>query len=312
MAGGASVGTDAIRYVSAIYATQYNDVYDAHNFNFRLANPTFTTPYNAFRGNGGSDTIIGNGYTTIDYLDSSTGVVIDLVNGFVTHGASTNIPLGSAVALGAAGTDTISGVRDISTASNFADTIYGGNNSALNIEYEGARLGGGNDVFFGGSGFDEAKYDDFTPVFTSGINVVMAAGHDANGDFAQVAGDPFFGVDKLYQVEAVRGSMLDDTYNAVGFHGGNALNSDFAGALPSADFNRFNGYSGNDTIVGNGYTQLEYRGAEGGVTVTFTGLGSGTVTGDASVGTDTFSGVYSIRDWPTPTPSTAATPMAPR
>ena len=58
--------------------------------------------------------------------------------------------------------------------------------------------------------------------------------------------------------------------------------------------------AGNDVITGNGATQLSYLNATSSVTVNFTswvaGLGaSGTATGDASVGTDTFTGVQVVR-----------------
>ena len=294
--GGASVGTDTVQYVNQFYGTQYNDTYDASAFTFRLVDPTFTSPYNVFRGNGGSDVIQGNGYTTLDYSDSASGVVVDLVNGTVTHGASTNVPVNSSVALGAAGTDTISGVRDINGGTPFDDIVYGGNNSALNLEYEGFRGGGGNDTFFGGSGFDEAKFDDGNAALTMGVTIVMAAGVDGNGAYSRVSGDPLFGVDKLYGVEAVRGSLLNDTYDATGFNSGNFTGSFWEGPFPSTDFNRFNGYAGDDTVIGNGRTQIDYRTAEAGIAVDFTGHGAGTVVGDASVGTDIFTGVYGVRD----------------
>ena len=58
--------------------------------------------------------------------------------------------------------------------------------------------------------------------------------------------------------------------------------------------------AGDDTITGNSGTQLSYLNATAGVTVNFAswvpGQGaSGTVTGDASVGTDTFTGVQGVR-----------------
>src|SRR5204863_8871594 len=108
--GGPSVGTDTLQYVNAIYGTQYNDTFNSSQFSFILADPTFTTAFNQFRGSGGSDTILGNGNTYVDYSDISTGIVADLPAGTVTHGASTNIPVGSSVPLGPAGIDTINGV----------------------------------------------------------------------------------------------------------------------------------------------------------------------------------------------------------
>ena len=50
--------------------------------------------------------------------------------------------------------------------------------------------------------------------------------------------------------------------------------------------------AGNDTITGNGNTQLDYNGATAGVTVD---LQAGTAIGDASVGSDTFTGVNAIQ-----------------
>ena len=49
---------------------------------------------------------------------------------------------------------------------------------------------------------------------------------------------------------------------------------------------------GNDTIIGDGNTGLTYLNATAGVTVD---IAAGTATGDASVGTDTFTGVRAIR-----------------
>ena len=53
-------------------------------------------------------------------------------------------------------------------------------------------------------------------------------------------------------------------------------------------FNDFEGMGGDDIIIGNGNTQLNYTLATGGVTVD---LVAGTADGDASVGHDTISGV---------------------
>ena len=250
-----------------------------------------------FRGTGGSDTVQGNGYTRIEYGDSSTGIAVDLAAGTAVHGASTNVPVGSSVALGAAGTDTLSGVREV-VGSNFDDLLQGGGTSTFNTDYESFRGGGGNDTIIGGAGFDEARYDDTNPAITAGVTIVMASGSDAGGAYGQVTStDSYFGIDKLYGVEAIRGSLFNDTYDATGFNSGNALNTFFDGPLPSSAFNRFGGGAGNDTITGNGQTQIDYRMADAGIAVTFTGHRSGTVTGDISTGTDTFTGVYAVRDF---------------
>ncbi len=122
--GGASIGTDTVKYVNQFYGSQYNDVYNASQFTMRLADGQATTPFNVFRGTGGTDIIQGNGYTRIEYGDSSTGITVDLMAGTVIHGASTNIPVNSSVALGAAGTDTVSGAREV-VGSGFDDVMQG-------------------------------------------------------------------------------------------------------------------------------------------------------------------------------------------
>ncbi len=59
-----------------------------------------------------------------------------------------------------------------------------------------------------------------------------------------------------------------------------------------SNFNAFEGRAGNDNIVGNGGTRIEFTGATGGIVAN---LVTGIATGDASVGTDTFTGVNSVR-----------------
>ena len=139
----------------------------------------------------------------------------------------------------------------------------------------------GDDGLDGGSGLDRAIYTDAT----GPISVDMALG--------TVSG-PGVGSDTLVSIEQIRGSDFADTYVATGYTGVSPIGS------VSANFNEFEGRAGDDTITGNGATQLAYLKATAGVTVNFTswvaGQGaSGTATGDASVGTDTFTGVQGVR-----------------
>ena len=113
----------------------------------------------------------------------------------------------------------------------------------------------------------------------SGITVNMAAG--------TVMGDASIGTDTLRSIESVRGTNFADTYDATGFGQAGALNIGSIGT-----FNDFEGLGGNDTITGNGNTRITYLNATGGVTVD---IAAGTATGDASVGTDTFTGVSQVR-----------------
>ena len=93
-------------------------------------------------------------------------------------------------------------------------------------------------------------------------------------------------------IEEVRGSNYDDVYVSTGF---TAWDPEFR--LISIGFNQFEGLGGNDTIVGHlvsgqPNTQISYRSSTGPVTVDFA---LGTATGDASVGTDSFSNVSAVR-----------------
>ncbi len=98
---------------------------------------------------------------------------------------------------------------------------------------------------------------------TSGVSVDMAGGN--------VNGDTTVGHDSFTAVNSVQGSNFGDTYLATGFAG----------------FNSFQGMGGDDTITGNGSTQIFFNNATGGVTVDLT---TGNVNGNASVGHDTITG----------------------
>jgi Ca2+-binding RTX toxin-like protein len=97
-----------------------------------------------------------------------------------------------------------------------------------------------------------------------------------------VTGDASSGTDTLRSIEAVQGTIFNDVYDATGFGGGGALNVGNNGT-----FNQFDGMAGDDTITGNGSTQIVYVNATAGVSVN---LSTGIATGNASVGTDTITG----------------------
>ena len=130
------------------------------------------------------------------------------------------------------------------------------------------------------------------------INVQLAAG--------TVTGDASVGTDTLQSIEMVTGSEFADTFNATGFSSTSANAGSTVTANTLGLFNEFEGRGGNDIITGNGSTRISYLHATSGVTVTFDGNSwnpafnpnggaSGTATGDASTGTDTFTGVNSVR-----------------
>ncbi len=113
------------------------------------------------------------------------------------------------------------------------------------------------------------------------MTVTLTAGGagSATGD-ASVGSDTFTG-----GVRRVRGSEFDDIYDASAFSGSSGFGSR----------NIFEGLGGDDTITGNGNTEVQYDEADAGVTVTLTGGGAGTAFGTAggdiaNIGTDTFTG----------------------
>ncbi len=289
-AGG--VGNDTLFSVEDIRGSAFNDVFDATGFSGISINQGSKGTYNNFRGGAGDDWLIGNGDSQLDYFDAPHGVTVDLTDR--SFNATTGIVHGGV----GVGDDKFSGVDRV-RGTFFADTLIGGQ-----VEYSAAGKAeffeglSGDDFISGGSGFDWARYivtvgeltgiQKVNPITgltqTVGIYVDLAAG--------VVSGDALnFGTDTLRSV-AIGGSLMDDIYDARGF-GSTSVN----GASPGIGLNEFDGGAGNDYIIGNGSTRISYTGATSGVTVDMSvnNNGSGTVTGDLSVGTETFSGVSSIR-----------------
>ena len=282
--GDASVGTDTLRSIEAVRATNFADIYNATGFTTTSINgPNFGSAgfivfggvqqaFNEFEGMGGNDSITGNGNTRISYINATAGVTVDLA--FTTVSGSTGIAHATATDAGI-GTDTIFGGVNAIIGSGFADMLYGSNNAGFPTEtFDG---GAGNDTIDGRGGFDLAVYNADNGT-ASGIIVDMLAG--------TVAGDASIGTDTLISIELVRGTNFADTYVATGFSGASTDTG------LAATFNEFEGMAGNDTITGNGNTRISYVSATGGVSVD---LAAGTATGDASVGTDTFTGVNRAR-----------------
>lgn len=158
------------------------------------------------------------------------------------------------------------------------DTILGGAgaDSISGLAGDDALNGlAGNDTLDGGEGFDEARYDQSG--ITTGVSIALAAGTVTGADT---------GKDLLRSIEAVRGTAFGDLYDATGFGGPDAAN-----VGSQTVYNRFEGRGGNDTIIGNGYTEISYAAATAGVSVSLT---TGRASGNASVGSDLFSGVYAV------------------
>jgi Ca2+-binding RTX toxin-like protein len=224
----------------------------------------------------------------LSYREADAGVTVDFnatswVAGF---GAS-----GTATGDASVGTDTFTGVIGV-FGSKFDDALYGSNNSFAFEAFQGR---GGDDYIDGRGGFDRATYSDPTggdnPASggaTSGVAINMAAGCTIN---LPTGVDDNVGHDTLRSIEAVRGTQFADTYDATGF------SSSSTNAGSQGTFNQFEGAGGDDTIAGNGNTQIFFGTASDGVTVDMAaGTAYGTAPDDsANVGTDHFTGVSQVR-----------------
>ncbi len=267
--GDATIGTDTLVSVEAVRGTNFADTYDATGFSGSSTNAGSLGTFNEFNGEGGDDTIIGNGNTRISFNNATAGVTVDMQTG-VTPGT------GTADGDASVGHDTFSGVNAV-MGSMFADHLSGSSN---NETFTGL---GGDDFIDGRGGFDTVSYNNIY-LSTGGVSIDLAAGTGT--------GDASIGTDTLRSIEAIQGTNAVDTFVATGYGLAGALNVGNNGT-----FNQFEGLAGDDSITGNGNTRLIYTNATGGVAIILkdasVGGGGGSVTGDASVGHDTFVGVNS-------------------
>ncbi|QDW47974.1 hypothetical protein FFI89_032165 [Bradyrhizobium sp. KBS0727] len=260
--GDASIGTDTLRHVEGVRGTNFADTYDATGFSGSSTNAGSLGTFNSFDGQGGDDTIIGNGNTRIQYSNSTAAVNVDFVLGTATGDASV-------------GTDHFTGVNAV-MGSMFDDTLKGSGN---NETFMGLA---GNDFIDGRGGFDIAQYNNMT--YTTGpISVDLVDGI--------VTGDASNGVDTLRSIEGIQGTNFADTFDATNFGTAGYLNTAVYNVGNFGTFNQFEGLGGDDTTIGNGNTRLIYFNSTGTVTINMT---AGTADGNASVGHDTFSGVNSV------------------
>ena len=247
--GDVSVGTDTIYNLDEFIGTSFADIYTADS-NYAGGKGEF----NSFRGLGGNDTITGNGTTRVSYVDATSAVTVDL-------------NAGTAIGDASVGTDTlVSGVTRV-RGSDFGDTLLGSDNA----DFEQFRGEAGNDVIDGRGGTNDQV--DYVNAPT-GVTVNLATG---------VATDGLGGTDTLSNIERIRGSDHNDLLT--GDANDNILESRFG-------TDTLVGGGGNDTLKGllrdvqnQDFTTADYSAATAGINVVMTA--KGTVTGDASVGTDT-------------------------
>ncbi len=188
-----------------------------------------------------------NDFDTIDYrfawqsygLASNTQVKI-----------VADLQLGTIQKLGTAGnllhTDTVAGA-DAVWGTLGADSISGRDF----WDYEEFRGFGGSDTMDGRGGLDGVNYSN-----AAGIDVDLAAGSVV---WLAASTSTAAGTDALRQIEAITGSNVADTFDATGY-GGASVNRNSYGE----SWNLYNPLGGNDTIVGNGATVLNYGTSLGG------------------------------------------------
>jgi len=188
---------------------------------------------------------------------------------------------GDDVLMGGPGNDVIDGLAGNDLLSGFAgnDQLIGGDGDDVlvgDIGNDVLRGDAGSDVLNGGVvadfqsdvGFRDTDRADYSAA-PGGVNVNLASGVAQDGDS---------GTDSLIGIEGVIGSAYDDVLTG----GSNAF------------VEYFRGGPGNDTIDGGNWNdRAEYMNATGGIAVNLAALApnKGTVTGDASVGTDTLSNI---------------------
>jgi len=294
--GTQTAGTDQLSRVSSLGDSKFADTFDLSNFTTNMVGTK-----RAFASlTSGNDTVIGNGDTTVSLLASSNSLRSD----GSTSGAGVSVtlrgetettvdlsgitwqPISTSTDRVAGGTVSLRGVDEV-RGTLFDDTLIGGGYD----DYEAFRGRAGNDSIDGGSGYDMSDYLGST----TGVHVDLGAGIAKGMDSA----DSSVGVDTLRSIEVIRGTNLNDVYDARGYGLSNAANKG-NGIFNLADGNSFEGRAGNDQIIGNGSTRIDYQGAAVGVDVDLT-RGTAFALGDLgaeaakSVGIDTFTGVFRVR-----------------
>lgn len=312
----AAVGTDTLRQVEGVVGTSFDDVFDALGYGRTGANrSSFGEDWNLYAPQGGNDTVTGNGATTL-----SLGGVAGRLN--VNLGLQTALGVEAGITFTAVtgatgyqlGTLTASGLNGV-LGGNHNDVLVGGGrvNTAGSqftlsgdASFEWFRGNAGNDTIRGQTGYDRADYRTSAPM-TEGIVVQLAQG--------RVEGDgPAVGVDALRGIESVRGTYLDDVYDARGFtltnagtpsvNAGDVQATAPAGVtLASRAYNEFVASGGNDVVTGNGATRVTldyYVETMAGVSsrVVFTSATAGTADfglTDGGLGRVAFTGTFSFR-----------------
>lgn len=285
-------GTDQLVRAFSMGDSRWDDSFDLRNYGDNM----FGTRRTYVGVSSGNDTVQGNGDTTVSFLSSGSssslnnlGISVTLQGSSATTVDASHLqwqPLSSSTDRISGGNVTISGVDDV-RGTNFNDTLIGGGYD----DYEGFRGRAGDDFIDGKTGYDMADYLGST----SGVHVLLAIGEARSIQ----PDDMSIGMDTLRSIEAIRGTNFNDIFDARGFGLSSALNVG-SGTLGFEDGNSFEGRGGNDQILGNGTTRIDYQAAAVGVNVdlsrgTAFALGDTFAEAAKSVGFDSFSGVFRVR-----------------
>ena len=289
--GSQVAGIDTLVNVGFIGDSKFNDYIDLSELKTNhlgyITDPLNDRSWNMpLMGRGGSDTVVGNGSTILNYNQGPThtnnglGANISLTAGSADLSHLSYISSGVIANLGSL---TFSGIYGL-FGTKFSDTLIGG----LYDSFEQFRGNGGDDIIDGGTGFDRADYLNAA----EGMTFNLAAG---------VVSSASQGEDTLRGIEEIRTTKFNDTYDATGFVGGYASTTANVGSYWWG-LNSYVENGGNDLIIGNGSTRVDYGNS---LVAIHADLGAGFV--DARIeadkstvlyqllGRDTLSGVYEVR-----------------
>ena len=223
----ATVGHDTLRSIEIVKGTNLDDIYDARGFSGTSTNAGSDGQWNKFQGNGGNDTIYGNGATSIAYDFSCVAVDVNLSTGQAQALDPAN-RVGELAQI--VGNDTFTGVYDV-VGSALGDKLTGGGAGRVEgaSSYEVFRPGAGNDTVDGQGGWVAVAYNDATSAITVDLSLATGQVQDGMG-----------GTDTLVSIEGVFGSTFADVLMGSDSNS-NPFNSE-----------TFAGGRGNDTVDGRG------------------------------------------------------------
>ncbi|MGI9422429.1 MAG: cadherin-like domain-containing protein [Hyphomicrobiaceae bacterium] len=260
--GDASVGTDTLTNIDSVVGSEFDDTFTAGPGHSSKSNSNF----NEFEGQGGNDTLTGNGNTRASYRNASDSVTVDLS---LTTGAAQSTNPGDTADIGV---DTfVSGVNRI-RGSDFDDFLFGSNSG----NFESIRGAEGNDYIDGrGGSNDRADYRNSPNGITADLSVTVASTLVPTGPDVSLVQDGFGTTDEIVNMDRIRGSEFDDQITGgenIGLINGRG-GDDVLTSVSSGNILR--GGAGDDTLIGSGaignpgdqFNQVDYRDATDGVTI---------------------------------------------